>query len=320
MAIGTQSNFKLYNEYTNGTFFELFAQNVDVLNARSNGAIAATSETMRGAYDYESFFQQMTAPARRDPTSTSTLTPNTMTQEEIVRVKLHREANSALTRSQWLMVGQDPALFGRIYGAQLANGILREQVNTGLAACNAALSNQAAMLHDGSDSTLATADLVSGLSKFGDAAADIVCWVMHSKPYYDLVTAQITEAATTVSSFAVQTGTPTTLGRPVIVTDSTSLVVSATGSRYITLGLTRNAIQLIDTATPYTLLEEKTGYVNILLWAQTEYAYNLGIKGYQWDVGNGGANPIDASVATAGYWDKVAADDKFCAGIRIRTQ
>lgn len=320
MAIGTQSDFSLYNEYINGNFFELYAQNVDVLGAKSNGAIVMSTEALKGAYDFQTFFDQQTAVARRDPTSTSALTPNNITDSERVRVKLHRYQAVSMTRSQWLMIGKEPAQFASIYAAQFANAMLLEQVNTGLAACNAALSSISALLHDGSDSTLATADLVDGLSKFGDNAPNIVCWVMHSKPYHDLVKAQITEAATTVSSFSVQTGTPTTLGRPVVVTDSTSLVVSATGTRYITLGLTRSAIELVETATPYTALQERVGYDNLLLWAQTEYAYNLGVKGFTYDYADGGANPTAGDVATAAHWDKVVGDNKFTAGVRIRTQ
>lgn len=320
MAIGTQSDFTLYNEQVAGSFFELYAQNVDVLNARSNGAIVMTTEALKGAYDMTTFFDAMTAVSRRDPTSTSALTPDNITDSEIVRVKLHRNKAVAMTRSQWLMVGKDPGTFGSIYGAQLANAMVLEQVNTGLGAVNGALSSISALLHDGSDSTLGTADLVDGLSKFGDNAGNIVCWVMHSKPYYDLVKAQITEAATSVSSFSVQTGTPTTLGRPVVVTDSTSLVVSATGTRYITLGLTRNALQLVETATPYTTIQEKTGHDNILVWAQSEWAYNLGVKGFTYDYSDGGANPTVSDCAVAAHWDKVVGDNKFTAGVRIRTQ
>ena len=52
---------------------------------------------------------------------------------------------------------------------------------------------------------------------------------------------------------------------------------------------------------------------------QGEYAYNMKVKGFTWDVTNGGANPTAAAVATATNWDKTVADDKNIGGVQLVT-
>ena len=47
---------------------------------------------------------------------------------------------------------------------------------------------------------------------------------------------------------------------------------------------------------------------------------DVGVKGFQWDTGNGGVNPTDANVGTSTNWDKVLTSIKDCAGVRIVVQ
>src|SRR3546814_14714044 len=105
---------------------------------------------------------------------------------------------------------------------------------TGVQTCalpisRAALANQSAVTYTVPTSgTMNTAGLVSGLSKFGDAANQVGAWVMHSKVFFDLMQFQIGTSANgdIVSGVALQGANPLTLNRPVIVTDSSSLTVS----------------------------------------------------------------------------------------------
>src|SRR5262245_50036231 len=61
---------------------------------------------------------------------------------------------------------------------------------------------------------------------------------MHSKPYYDLVQSQINANITGISNFAIAQATPVTLNRPVIITDSSSLVaaVNSPAAKNVTFG------------------------------------------------------------------------------------
>jgi hypothetical protein len=58
----------------------------------------------------------------------------------------------------------------------------------------------------------------------------------------------------------------------------------------------------------------------LVVRVQAEYAYSLGIKGFKYDVANGGANPDATAVGTASNWDKVATDKKDLAGVILKCQ
>lgn len=120
----------------------------------------------------------------------------------------------------------------------------------------------------------------------------------------------------------MQTGTPVTLNRPVLVTDDPSLVIT-TGSgstavtTYQTLGLTNSGIVIEDTEGEYVSFQEVLGLEQILRRMQGEYAYNLGLKGFTWDVANGGKNPVASALATASNWDTAYVSEKDRAGVVI---
>jgi hypothetical protein len=42
------------------------------------------------------------------------------------------------------------------------------------------------------------------------------------------------------------------------------------------------------------------------------------VKGYRWDVTNGGANPDDSSLGTGSNWDRAATSDKDLAGVVLK--
>ena len=50
---------------------------------------------------------------------------------------------------------------------------------------------------------------------------------------------------------------------------------------------------------------------------ESEWAYNIKIRGTQWDVSSGGANPTDANLATTTNWDQIDTSDKTLAGVLL---
>ena len=206
MAIGIPTDFKIYNDQINGAMVEVVAQMVDAFGAASRGAIDMRTQAMRGDYDYESFFLEGGAVARRDPNDVTVQADNPILQEEIIRVKLHRDYRRMLTRHQWLEIGQAPEMFSRVYGEQLAKQMMAEQLNTGISAANAAISGIAALTFDGSATTLVHTALNSGVAKFGDRGSSIVAWIIHSKAWYDLIGSAITLTLLEVGGVAVNEG------------------------------------------------------------------------------------------------------------------
>jgi hypothetical protein len=109
----------------------------------------------------------------------------------------------------------------------------------------------------------------------------------------------------------------------VLVTDSASLVIADGGgagvNSYATLGLTANAILLEDSEEDIIHAELQTGLQNLVVRMQGEYAFNMGLKGFTWDMTNGGVNPDGTALGTGSNWDKVLTNAKDLAGIALET-
>jgi hypothetical protein len=110
------------------------------------------------------------------------------------------------------------------------------------------------------------------------------------------------------------------MGRPVFVTDSSALVDDVTVDKYYTLGLTAGAIQMtVDGQLAAPVIQEVTGIENLCLRVQAEADWFVGIKGYAYDYGNGGANPDDTALGTSTNWDLAASSIKHSAGVVIKS-
>jgi hypothetical protein len=329
MADYLASNFKIYQEYLKTRAAEVLQQNADLFNGAVNNAIVLQTVEKPGDYEYESFFKEISGlVSRRDNTSTSSATKLSMLQDEFVRVKLSRKIGPVDTARdafrKW-MGRYSETEFSGILGGQIANAQQVDMANTALLAVRAALvaaDGGAMLFNTTSPSTLKTSDLINGLSKMGDRADRIVAWVMHSKPYYDLVQSQVTDKITGIANFNVQTGTPITLNRPVFVTDSDSLKVTSGSpavTNYYTLGLTANGVLCEVTETSDIVVDDVTGNEVLMTRLQGEFAYNLGVKGFKYDTANGGVNPNATAIGTGSNWDKASSENKSLAGVVIKS-
>lgn len=326
MAISNASDFKIYQEQFFGGMTETLQQAVDVMNAASRGAIAMTTERMKGDYDYESFFKTLpTLVSRQDITSNSAATALKLTQDEIVRVKLHRKIGPvSVTRKAFLQAGADPELASFILGQQSAQAVAENMLNAGLLAARAALANQAAVVNDATalaDTTCSNKNLINTLRKFGDKQSRVVAWVLHSTNWFDLGLDGVDNQIDSVAADIIRVLDVPGMGRPFIVTDSDSLIATAdTPDSYYVLGLTEAGVQAIFTEDQYITLQEQLGNEQIENMIQGEYAFNLGIKGFKWDVTNGSSNPDDTALGTGSNWDKAVTSNKDLAGVILKCQ
>lgn len=340
MAIGTKSNFIINNPFLYTGYTETLTQFSNAFNAQSNGCLTLSSESLRGEYTEETFFQNISGlVARRDPTSVSAATDKSLDQAKIVEVKLNRKVGPvATTYDSFRKIGMggnslpdaDHSGSGidtldMVIGQQTAKAVQVEMINTLLAALVAALSAQTGLTFTDTGDALETVDLVDGLAKMGDAAGNNVrLWVMHSKPFYDLVKNQITSNLDGVTGFVTATASPITLNRPVLVIDSPALVkvdgVSAGVDMYTILGLGLNAGHAIDSEDMMLASQLITGLENLAVRLQGEYSYNIGLRGFSYDQANGGVNPSDAALATATNWDKAYASIKDLGGVVIQSR
>jgi hypothetical protein len=326
MAVGTKTDFIIYPEQFWGGAVETLQQNAEVFNENSVGAMRMVTLAHLGDYNKESFLKSTAGlVARRDVTSTAGVTAAKLVAGELVGVKMNRRLGPVdQTRDAFRKIGVDPKEFSMMLGAQAGVAIAVDYCDVAIKAVRAAISQQGtALQYNATADTLKTANhtaLVGGLALFGDRSNRIIAFVMHSKPYFDLVKQSIADKITNVADVVIYSGTPATLGKPTLVTDSASLVTLVAGSptqtTYDILGLSEGAVEVHESEERDILSQPQTGLENLVDRIQGEYAFNLKIKGCAYDTAQG-ANPTDTIVSTNATWIKQVADQKEMPGVRI---
>lgn len=329
MAIGKASDFKIYNDQF---FSALVEQAVQETAALGSIGISVRNRAIRGDYDYMSLIKNLSgAVARRDTTSVAAATDLALTMDERISVKLNRKIGPiAQTLDAWRKAalpfasanqGDDGAeAFSRYLGRKLAKDIAIEMLDTALLAGRVAIANVATNLHTiAANGTMTTPALITGLSKMGDSSSRIKAWVMHSKVFFDLFQYQASASSSggELAAGIIAAAGPLTLNRPVYVTDSASLVVAGSPDLYRTIGLVEDGIVIENSEEQELAFALVTGLENLVHRLQGEFAYNLSLQGFKWDVANGGVNPNSTAVGTASNWDQWATSYKDLPGVCI---
>jgi hypothetical protein len=317
----------IYPELIHAGMVETLQQNTDAFNGAVNNVIRQVTRARLGDYNQESFFGIVSNLISRRKVDASPanqfVTPSEMPKDEFIGIKINRRIGPVdQTLDSFRKIGQSPdfEVISFTLGEQVAKAMQVDWLDTALTGQVAALLAQAPLSFIPAGSpipTVTTASLVDTLAQFGDAAQRVRMWVMHSKVYYDLVKEQIAANITNISDFNIASATPVTLNRPVLVTDSASLI---NGAEYYTLGLVENAAVLEESEDTLLHTDVITGQENIVARMQGEYAFNLNLKGFRWDVTNGGINPDATSIGTGTNWDKAATADKDLGGVILTTR
>jgi hypothetical protein len=330
MAIGTKTDFVIYNEQFWGGVIETLQQNADAFNAASSNALRLVTRGLKGEYERESFLKSTASlVSRRDPSSTGSVTDNKLAQGELIGVKVNRRLGPvSQSRDAFRKIGVSPDEFSMMLGAQAGVAIAVDYINIAIGAAKAAILNvgSSALKYDNtgnSPSTLSHPALVSGMALFGDRASRLECFVMHSKPYYDLVKQALSDKILNVADVVVYKGTTATLGKPTVILDSPSLINLVAGSpastTYDVLALVENAVEVAESEERDIISQPVTGLENIVDRIQGEYAFNLRIKGMQWNTATG-VNPTDTQIMTTTNWLFQASDNKMAPGVDIVTK
>jgi hypothetical protein len=327
MAIGKVSDFKIYQEEFFGGMTEKLQQSAQGLAEASRGSIVIRAHEHRGDYEKESFVKSLSGlVTRQDTTSVAAVTDQALTQDDEIRVKVHRKIGPvAQAKKAFKMISEDPQTLSFILGQQQAQAVAEDMLNTGLSAAVAALANQSAVKNDITSATVKTithTNMLQTLAKFGDAADRIVAFVMHSTQFFDLGVQSIADQIESVASSVITAFKVQGFNKPFLVTDSASLIVTGdTPDSYYVLGLAQDGLQLLQSEDMDIVSNETiTGLEQLVLRYQGEYAYSIGVKGFQWDTTAGGANPEAATVATGSNWDKVRTSTKDLAGVILKCQ
>jgi hypothetical protein len=313
------SQMQVFNEYVMPATIETLGQMVDKFNTASNGAIRLTTAGFDGDFLQESFFAAIHSAQRRVDryAAQGAASATDLTQLEHSTVKVAggfgpiRFEPSQLT---WL---NKPTAEGiEVASRNFAEALMRDQLNTAIAALVAAIANQADATNDitaGTNAVVTYNTINDAHAKFGDRSMDIVANVMTGSMYHKLIGQNLTNSTRLFVAQGVNV--VDILGKAVVVTDAPSLVVSGSPGSDRVLGLVAGAATVSDGGDIISNIETSNGQTRIETTMQVDYTFALGLKGYAWDEANGGKSPTDAELATGSNWDKVATDIKNTAGV-----
>lgn len=311
------SQMQVFNEYIMPATIETLGQMVEKFNGASNGAIRLTTEGFSGDFLQESFFAAIHSAQRRVDryAAQASAAATDLTQLKHSTVKVAggfgpiRYEPSQMT---WL---EKPTTEGiEVASRNFAEALMKDQLNTAIAALVAAISNQASSTNDVSATAGINYGSMNGAhAKFGDRSGDLVAQIMTGAVYHKLIGANLTNTPQLFQAQGVRV--VDILGKAVIVTDAPGLYQAGTPNKDFVLSLAPDAAIVSDGADLISNIETKNGQTRIETTMQVDYTFGLGLKGYTWDETNGGKSPTDAELATGSNWDKVATDIKHTAGV-----
>ncbi|HGF1373779.1 hypothetical protein GHT69_32880 [Pseudomonas aeruginosa] len=317
------SDMEVFNTYFMPATVETLSQMVERFNAASGGAILLTTDGFDGDFLQTSFYAGLAGARRRVNRygSNDAVTPVDLTQLKHNTVKVAggfgpvRYEPSQMT---WL---RKPTAEGvEVASRYFAESLLQDQLNTAVAALVAAISNQGA----------ATTVDVSGAKKvdyiavndshalFGDHSSQLIAQVMDGAQFHAFIGQNLTNAQQLFQSNGVRV--VDILGRLIVVTDAPALYTPAVSdpaapAKRRVLSLTQGAATVHDARDLISNIETSNGKERIETTLQIDYSFGVGLRGYAWDVANGGASPDDAALSTGANWDKVATSVKHTAGV-----
>lgn len=311
------SQMQVFNKYMMPAIIETLGQQIAKFNAASGGAIMLSTGGWEGDFLQESFYAAIHSARRRVDryASNGNATPTDLTQLKHSSVKVAGGFGPIRFEPGQMTWLNKPTAEGiEVASRNFAEALLQDQLNTAIAACVAAISNQAGATNDVSATAgLTYSALNDAHAKFGDSSSLIVANVMTGQVYHKLIGQNLANVQQLFQYGAVTV--VDILGKTVVVTDAPALYATGTPNLQKVLGLVSGAATVTDAGDVITNIDTTNGKERIETTMQVDYTFGLGLKGYTWDEANGGKSPTDAELATGTNWDKVATDIKHTAGV-----
>lgn len=313
------SNMKVFNREVQTATIETLAQMVEKFNGASGGAIVLTPQGFEGDYRYENFWASIHAAQRRVDryAANSAASSTNLSQLQEIGVKVAGGFGPILWEpGQLTWVQKSPGEAAEVISRNLAEAILKDQLNTAIAAAVAAIeAGTTNTTYDAATSVLSYRHINRAHALFGDHSQLLIADVMDGTSYHNLIDANLANAEQLFVAGNVRV--VDILGRRVVVTDAPALreSPSTTANDAKILSLVAGGVTVYDGSDLITNIETNNGKLRIETTMQADYTFGLALKGYQWDTANGGKSPTDVELATGSNWDKVATSYKHTAGV-----
>jgi hypothetical protein len=310
------SDMKVYNDEIVGNTIELLGQRIDQFNAASGGTILLSAATFMGDFSKESFFNQIASAKRRVDryAANNSQAATSLTQSELVGVKVAGGFGPVLFEpAQLTWLQQDPGAAITAISTGFADALLADQLNTAVGCAVAAVENQAALVNDVSGSTGITQVALNGShAKFGDMSMMLQADVMTGSVYHRLVAEALNNSNRLFESTNVTV--VDILGKIAVVSDIPALSEAGTPNKDKVLSVTAGGIIVDNASDIVSNLDTSNGKERIETTWQADYTFGVKLKGYAWDVANGGKSPLDAELFTGTNWDKAVTENKHTLG------
>lgn len=310
------ANMQVYDTEIYTTTIELLGQKLDAFNAASAGAIVLNTNAWRGNYTKESFFQSLAGAQRRvDRNAANNAQAATnLAQGEFVGVKVAGGFGPITfepAQMSWLLESPESAIMAISEG--FSDALLADQLNTVVGCAVAAVENIAALVNDVSASAgLTQQALNAGHFKFGDMQGMLVADVMHSSGNEKLIDNALANGEQLFVSSNVTV--VSILGKVMVVSDIPALYVAGTPNKTKVLSIVAGGAIVENSSDIITNMDTNNGKERIETTWQADYTFGVKLKGYAWDVANGGASPEDSELFTGTNWDIAVANNKHSLG------
>ena len=326
MAVSLISDFKIYEPEFQAGMYEALAENVNLFNQASRGAIALVSRELPGHYRKDAFFKRIASlVTRQDTTSVADVTPLKLEQNEEVAVKLHLKIGPVdMSLNAFKEAGlETPGTSFRL-GRLISDAMAKAAADKAIISANAAVSGIAALINDvtGASGTTTVTNLLGTKQKWGDQQTKLVSWLMHSTPFGNLQSDALANyKLESVAGVTVATGNISpVVGGAIMISDNSNLVNSGSPDTYNVIGLAGGAVTVEMSQAEQIAIQMVTGKEQLIVRLQGEYAITIGVDGFAWDTANGGANPDDTALGTSSNWDKAFTDDKALPLVKLLCQ
>ena len=318
MAASNLTNLQVFQETMQTIISQQIDQMTAVFNQASGGALVLQNGNNPGDYNRSTLYDLEDLVVLRDVYTDDAIAEANLSRDVVGGVKISYGTKSIrMDQALYNHIGRAPAEAAAVVAQQLGPAFLQQKLNLAIASLAAALQNVGSTVtNDTGDAIISLSALNTGAAKFGDRAAAIQTWIMHSTPYNQLIDAGLTNSASLFSYGTVKI-VADIMGRPFIVTDSPDLVAS--DSDYITLGLVQGAAVLEENPGFRTNVQTSNGRTNITDSYQAEGSFNLTMKGFKWDEDNGGASPLADALIVGTNWDFIMDSIKDGPGVVVRT-
>lgn len=314
------ANMQVYDEQIRLRTIELLGQDLEKFNAASGGTIVLDMRRWSGNYSKESFYNSIASAQRRvDRYAVNGAVASTLlTEAELVAVKVaggFGPVEFEPSQLTWLSAQPEEAI--DVISQGFADALLADQLNTVVGCAVAAIENIAALVNDVSALTSGAGALTQSVlngshAKFGDRSSMLAADIMTGAAYHKLIEKGLEngERLFVSSNVTVQS----ILGKLFVVSDIPALTVAGTPNKTKVLSLTAQGAIVDNAGDILTNIDTPNGTTRLVTTWQADYSFGVKLKGYAWDIANGGASPDDTDLFTGSNWDNAMGDIKHTAG------